>query len=346
VTLYTNRRVHAEPEELAEWLGYTPHFIVERLPYLFFRRNVPVLTVLGELFFACAWLWHVRGQQFDVIYARSEWVLVLVGLVRGFTGLAWETHEGKYNGAVRVLLRNRVPVIAISRGVKEVYTSCAVDSSQVFVAHDGLDEKFFQPTEEKKSVRDRLGIDPDAFIALYIGGFDTWKGVETFCRAATFAPEITFVAIGGTPKQVTELASRFPSVQFLGSRPYAELPHNQQAADVLVIPNTARDPLSARFTSPLKLFAHLASGVPMVASDVPALRDVLNEEAAMLVTPDDPRALAEGIQNVRTTPKEAHLRAQQAHDLAQAYTWRARAKHILSFLDRLPSGNVPPSQAL
>lgn len=91
---------------------------------------------------------------------------------------------------------------------------------------------------------------------------------------------------------------RFPHVSFLGERPYKELPINQRAADVLVIPNTARTAISARFTSPLKAFAHMASDVPIVASDVPSIREALSETNAFFFAPDDARSLADACDHV------------------------------------------------
>ena len=56
-------------------------------------------------------------------------------------------------------------------------------------------------------------------------------------------------------------------------------------ANVLVLPNPA-SAISSRFTSPLKLFEYMAAGRPIVASDLPALREVLSpDENAVLVTP-------------------------------------------------------------
>src|SRR5262249_13241169 len=65
------------------------------------------------------------------------------------------------------------------------------------------------------------------------------------------------------------------------------------AAAVLVLPNSRAEPISARYTSPLKLFEYMAAGRPIVASDLPSLREVLTGgRNAVLVPPDDPGALA------------------------------------------------------
>ena len=103
---------------------------------------------------------------------------------------------------------------------------------------------------------------------------------------------------------------------------------------MLVLPNTGREVTSQKFTSPLKLFTYMASGVPIVASDLPALREVISENTAYLVTPDSPDALAQVVIEVLRDPQEAARRAQGALRAVAEYTWESRAEKILQFLQR------------
>jgi glycosyltransferase involved in cell wall biosynthesis len=122
-------------------------------------------------------------------------------------------------------------------------------------------------------------------------------------------------------------------VVMLGQKDYAtELPRYLKAADVAVLPNTAREEISRICTSPLKLFAYMASGAPLVASDVPALREVISERSAVFVAPDDPAALAGGIRALAEDPARAAALAAVAKEDARQYTWEKRAERILSFI--------------
>ena len=197
------------------------------------------------------------------------------------------------------------------------------------MAHDGVGLETFAHTESNEATRRRLNLPLDKKIALYIGRLDGWKGIETLCEAAHLLREDTVVAvIGGEPMQVEDLSAKYPEVRFLGYRPYRELADNQAAADVLVLPNTGRDKVSVRFTSPLKLFTYLASGKPIVASDLPSIREVLDESMAYFFTPDDPASLARGIVLALSDP-QAQEKARIARSEAKRYTWRARAERIL-----------------
>ena len=75
---------------------------------------------------------------------------------------------------------------------------------------------------------------------------------------------------------------------------------------MLVLPNTA-SAISERFTSPLKLFEYLQLGRPIVASDLPALREVLTTETAVFVPPGDAPALAKALERLACRPCRMRL---------------------------------------
>ena len=79
-----------------------------------------------------------------------------------------------------------------------------------------------------------------------------------------------------------------------------------------VLPNSGKSDISAKYTSPLKLFSYMAAGKPIVASDLPSCARGASEKNAFLVAPDDPEALAEGIRYALAHPEEAAKRAAQA----------------------------------
>jgi glycosyltransferase involved in cell wall biosynthesis len=87
--------------------------------------------------------------------------------------------------------------------------------------------------------------------------------------------------------------------------------------------------MSDRYTSPLKLFEYLMMGRPIVASDLPALREVLtHEETALLVPAGDPTALAGAVTRLMDDPALAASLAARARALAPAFTWSARAARL------------------
>jgi glycosyltransferase involved in cell wall biosynthesis len=148
--------------------------------------------------------------------------------------------------------------------------------------------------------------------------------------------EPLLLCVGGPMDAVPaylELARRIgipqDRLRFADRVPNTEVPYWIRSCDVATIPWTWTE-FSAYFTSPLKLFEYMAAGVPILATDLPSIREVLRHgENAWLVPPGDPKALAEGIQHLLENPDLAERLAQQARKDVRQYTWKRRAAVIL-----------------
>ena len=324
-TLFVNKRTTDKNAEACT-------FKVKRLSHGFFLPSIKIAFYSSELFFAGAFLFRENKKDFDIVYSRHEWIIWLLGHFISPSKLVWESHEAKLNFPARRLLKWGIKTVAISEGIFEDYAKFGIPKGQMVVAHDGIDESFFKGVEAKSEARDRLSLSLQENIVMYIGGFDTWKGVETFFAAADLYRGARFVAIGGSAEQVVVFFKKYPKVLFLGQLPYSDLKDNQQAADVLIIPNSGKTELSSRHTSPLKLFAHMASGVPIVASDLPSLATVTGDKLVALVPADNPEALAKGVLNVFAHYDAKKQLAQELKTVSMRYTWTERAKNIVNFI--------------
>jgi glycosyltransferase involved in cell wall biosynthesis len=82
-----------------------------------------------------------------------------------------------------------------------------------------------------------------------------------------------------------------PGVRFLGSRSPAEIAERMRAADIFVLPS--------RFENlPVVLLEAMASGLPVVATAVGGVPEIVDAHAGLLVPPEDPERLAAGIESV------------------------------------------------
>jgi glycosyltransferase involved in cell wall biosynthesis len=175
-----------------------------------------------------------------------------------------------------------------------------------------------------------------------------WKGVGTLLEAMVQLPEAGLTVFGGSgvPGDADLLACRQRAaelgieerVTFAGFVAPAEVRGRIAGAGVAVVP--LPDNLMARyFTSPLKLFDYMAAGVPIVASDLPTIGEVVADgDTALLVPPEDAAALAAAIRRLLVNPGLADRLRRTAYEQVQAYTWDARAARILSALGRLGEG--------
>jgi glycosyltransferase involved in cell wall biosynthesis len=119
-----------------------------------------------------------------------------------------------------------------------------------------------------------------------------------------------------------------------GFQPPARVPLYLAAADLGVVPNRSRPAISARYTSPLKVFEALAAGLPLVASDLPSLREVLSDgEDAVLAAPDDEAALAQAIRRLLGDAELRAALAARGRARAAEHSWDARARRLLAWME-------------
>jgi glycosyltransferase involved in cell wall biosynthesis len=339
--LVTNRPTHItqSPEE---FYGTQLAFSVVRIAVPDIAGNVlnfsklfwPLAYTFQRVIFAVLVLRYIKNRNFNVIYGRDEWVLALLSY-RTRIAICWESHEAKYSFFVRRLLHHCKNFVVISEGIRDFYVQKGVHIQKILVAHDAVDTSFFEETLSKKDAREVLGIVCEKPIVMYIGGLDRWKGVDTLFEASESSyEEVSTYIIGGKEHQIERYRLKYPHVHFLGHRPYKELRDNQQAADMLVIPNTAKNKLSAEYTSPLKLFAHMTSKIPIVASDITSITNVLSKDQAFFFEADNATSLSEVVLEIIQNPKIASAKAFRAYELSKEYTWNKRATSIIAFCSR------------
>jgi len=177
-------------------------------------------------------------------------------------------------------------------------------------------------------------------IVAYAGHLYAWKGVDILLEALAALPDVDGLIVGGHERE-PDLARTKALAQQLGVAARVTFtglvePPQVRAwlarANVLVLPNPA-SAISSRFTSPLKLFEYMAAQRPIVASDLPALREVLSpDENAVLVTPGSAPALAAGIQQVIDDPALAGRLALHALETVADFSWDRRAERLDALL--------------
>jgi glycosyltransferase involved in cell wall biosynthesis len=183
-----------------------------------------------------------------------------------------------------------------------------------------------------------LRLPPEARVVVYTGHLYRWKGAHTLALASrNLPPDAVVCIVGGTPADVVAFRDflareQLTHVRLPGYVPPSEVPLWLAAADVLALPNSGTSAISARYTSPLKLFEYMAARRPIVASDLPSLREVLvHGQNAFLVPPDHPAALAAGLRTVLGESALAERLAERAGQDVVGRTWDARAQAIIHF---------------
>jgi glycosyltransferase involved in cell wall biosynthesis len=180
-------------------------------------------------------------------------------------------------------------------------------------------------------------------LVAYAGHLYPWKGVDILIEALARLPHVDAVIVGGHSQErdlqrVQALAGRHAlgsRITFTGLLPPPEVAAQLARAHVLALPNTATG-MSERYTSPLKLFEYLAAGRAIVASDLPAIREVVRHgEQAWLVPPGDAAALAAALDHLVSHPAIAAPMAERAFAHAAEFSWARRAARLEALAGQL-----------
>lgn len=285
----------------------------------------------------------------DLLYGRHAYALACAALARrGAAPLAYEAHALPKRPLRRLaeawlFRRPRFSLlVAISRALAEDYSACfpALAGRKLLVAHDGADPAAVEPGATPPPVcwpgrrgAPQLG---------YVGHLYPGKGMETVAALAALLPECDVHAVGGTERDLAlwrERSGGQANLHFHGFVPHSAVPATLARFDLLLAPpaarvSSARGREIGRWMSPLKVFEYMAAGKPILASDIPALREILRDgETALLLAPDEPGLWADAARALLRDHGRAAALGERARAAFLAdYTWDARAARILAHL--------------
>jgi glycosyltransferase involved in cell wall biosynthesis len=173
----------------------------------------------------------------------------------------------------------------------------------------------------------------------YFGHLYPGKGMEMIAALAPMLPNMRFEVYGGTETDLArwrEACAGQENLTLYGHIPHAEVAGRMAGCDILIAPYAAQVSHAGggdigRWMSPLKLFEYMAAERPIVASDLPVLREVVRDgDTALLCTPGDVTAFAEGLQRLGNDPGLRTRLGAAGRDLLEAeYTWDRRARRVL-----------------
>ncbi len=175
---------------------------------------------------------------------------------------------------------------------------------------------------DSERLRRRLAIPPGRPVVLYGGTFESYQGLTQLIQAIplvrTQIPEATFVLVGAENGSGAAVRAQGAALLQSGAlhvidrQPRHEIPGYLGLADVLVSPRSYGGNL------PLKVFDYLAAGRPIVATDIPTHRTVLNEDRAVLVQPQT-NEIAHGIVSLLRDPERADRLARAGRRYAEEH---------------------------
>lgn len=295
--------------------GRRPRLIDDRLDWLLLRRV--------DLFHGLdARITPLRGP------VRVATLHDLFSLER--SDLASEAFRAKKQSNYRRIADEADAVICVSRSTRDAFVAAFPHArARTHVVHHGVSSRFRPASaEDVAALRARRGLERP--FLLFVGRLATRKNVpvllEAFARVARERDDLDLVLAGDASRGFATIAPTlerhpFPGrVRRLGFVPDEELPTLYSAAELLVFPS-----LSEGFGLPL--LESISCGTPVVASDLPALREIGGADLIVADTKRDDLLAAALLQELGR-PLDAGRRERLAAHAA-GFTWEATARRTL-----------------
>jgi glycosyltransferase involved in cell wall biosynthesis len=237
-------------------------------------------------------------------------------------------------------LRGRKRLASITRALVNLLERklhIRLPEEEVVIAPNGVDLERFTSLPDPVTARRQIGL-REAPTVMCTGHLYEGRGADLFLALAASLPGAHFVWVGGRPEDIKAWEKRAQSdnVTFTGFIPNRELPLYQAGADILLMPysrsimGSSGSADSARVASPMKMFEYMAAGRAIVSSDLPVIREVLNDGNAMFCKPEeigDWRLVIESLLDDDVRRVEL---GKQARQEVQGYTWVSRARRIMN----------------
>jgi glycosyltransferase involved in cell wall biosynthesis len=284
-------------------------------------------------------------RRADVFYSRDVPTLLALGWFKPRASRVYEAHQKSHTALGRMLerwcLKSAALVVSVTGRLGDALRSSG--ARRVLVAHDGFRAKRFLDLPDPKAARQALHLPSERFLVGYVGRLHTMsmsKGVDLLIEAMAHAQAgdhpMSLCLVGGPDDMADALRAQWlqcglPAEDFfsMGQVAPATVPIYLAALDVCTLPFPWTDHF-ALYASPLKLFEYMASGTAILASDLPAVAEVVrNEESALLVPPGDVASLAKALTRLAAQPELRARLGDAARRVASQYTWRVRAERIL-----------------
>jgi glycosyltransferase involved in cell wall biosynthesis len=255
-----------------------------------------------------------RIGSYDIIHAhmgRAGIYAKLVGILTGKPVIVTEhlvayDHSWIKNPVKRRLhlighkLTNRMVklIIAVSGVTRDAYIERqGVSPHKIIIMHNFVDTDLFAEKEKKEKIRRELGIDKDNLVVGFLGRLDWRKGLKTIVDAAEGLKGVKFLIVGdGNARDdlIAEIKRKGVDKDFILTGLRQDVPVLMKAMDIFIFPTTA--PYES---FGLVVIEAMAAGLPVIASDIGPLREIINNgEDGILIPPKDGDALRIAIERL------------------------------------------------
>lgn len=326
VTVYATRRGSDVPDDLAE-LRVVDVPITTRDEEERERAQQAASASVSDM---------VRAGGYDLVYERYSLFSTVIaecgvpGILEVNAPLIDEqrTHrmlvdEQAADAALQEQVQAALATICVSDPVRD-WVIARTEGTRVFTVPNGVNVHRITPQPES----------PGAPVVTFVGTLKPWHGVDVLLRARAQAHkdwQLRIIGDGPMRAELDDLARSLGiDVDFRGAVAPDAIPQHMAGTAIGVAPYPAMDTDSDQYFSPLKVYEYMAAGLPVVASRVGQLPEIMGE-SAYLVPPSDPEALAAALDALVANPVErARVGSDNRRQAEREHSWTGTVDHILA----------------
>ena len=225
-----------------------------------------------------------------------------------------------------------------SEGTYEETKKILKKLDKYIICHNGVDIKSFKVDYDVDLIKKDLNIDTDKKIITYVGNIYKGRGIDKIIKLSQEMKDVFFLIVGGDDHEVMKYKADISNknILFMGHILHKFIPKIYFISDIMIIPYddnfTIKGDIDAsKFSSPIKIFEHLASGKPIVASNLTSINRILtNEIDSILVDPNSISSYKNAILKLLNNGNLYRSISSNAMNKANTQSWQIRAKNIIN----------------